>query len=166
MVFRKGSANPVPVPALSIEALPNDAVVALIESVGVSRSVSNEWISQLMLGNADALVSLFLILLPELEHLHLGPNFAIVNTIMGKLLRESLSKRGGLHSRELVCLPNLSSVLILARPNHHRRRKEPYNTQDLLPFFYAPRLQHLCLCIDNPDTFTWLVEYSPTCNSL
>lgn len=165
-VFRKGSANPIPVPALSIEALPVDAATALIQSTGASKSISNEWINQLMLGNADALVSLLFILLPKLEHLYLGPNFAVVNTIMGQLLRESLRKRDGLHSSELECFSNLSSVTVLPRPNHHRRRKEPCNAQDLLPFFYAPRLEYLCLCIDNPDTFTWPAEYPPTCDSL
>jgi hypothetical protein len=129
------------------------------------------WKTAFREGSLDAVVSLIVILLPELVHLSILDNFARDNRILNQTCVHALQSKmrhEGKKSSAEACQLNLSTlcdVTIFQRPCTN---KDPLwkNTPEILAWFYLPAMKRLRLTIDNPFDFAWPFPQPPQAQNL
>lgn len=149
--FTKSSSltSPEPIP-LPVSGLPMSLALQRIRSTGIP--CAEDWERSLQDGAADAIVTLLVTMLPDLESLHIGPNFAVENFRLGAMFRCALQIDGQTGTRTLPKFQCLSHIS-LRRRLRPWRHPEANNTADVLPFFSLPSIQDLSISIDNPKTW-------------
>ena len=130
------------------------------------------WIRELKAGSMDAFVAVLISQLSHLRNLSIGPNFARENPIFGMVLKSALCDRVDL-SHGLPVFKNLQHVSFSYGESFSQgvrlengRYRFHKNTDEVLPFFYLPALQHLSLSIDNPISFAWPALHPPSLSTL
>lgn len=157
-------------PKISVAKGDLERPLSLVKSLKVP--YRDLWIRELEVGTMDAFVAVLISQLSHLRNLSIGPNFAQQNLILGMVLKSALCE-GADMSHGLSAFKHLQNVsfrYIHAYPRGEKLDNGRYrlhkNTDEVLPIFYLPALQHLSITIDNPVSFAWPAQKSPTLSTL
>ncbi|KAK4224310.1 hypothetical protein QBC38DRAFT_371296, partial [Podospora fimiseda] len=97
-------------------------------------------------GVKDAYLALIMVSAPNLRHLRFGGHFFLDSMHIGNIMRFAIS------SKPLpTILPHLETVC-LERKIPRQREWSERNTEDILPFFYLPKLKNMSIWISDPPT--------------
>ncbi|TKX20258.1 hypothetical protein C1H76_7558 [Elsinoe australis] len=117
-------------------------------------SFSRAWEEALLRGEVDALVTLLLSQLANLQSLKLGPCFTLYTDLSASLLNASLRDNADAH---LPCFDKLGFVGYDFQPLSHRRMQQR-DSHNMLPMFYLPGMRTITACLDNPNILSWPIH--------
>lgn len=144
-------------PPLSVSALPTTLAVDHIRSTGITDA--DGWIKELEQGALDAVIALLVSMLPNLETLHLGPDYTIRSFRLGMVFRSALQVNGDNGNEQLPSFQCLRGVRFSGKSREWLHR-ESNNTADVLPLFRLPAVDWLSVSIDNPKSWPFEISAS------
>ena len=165
------------IPRCSVEGLPLEKALKLMEEMMNGSGSFALWTRELEVGSLDAMVTLLVSLLPDLESLHLGPSCTLDNGLLGHFLRAALCNAPPSNTKQsLPSYHKLQTVTVAPRfaeqdiPLWGREVSASYidyhNSADVLPWFYLPSLRGISVSIDTPVNFHWPTERPPRAAAL
>lgn len=130
-------------------AVPVEALVDAVRETGVHEELRLGWEEGLREGTMDAFVALLLARLPNLASLYMDANYTLYTGITGCMLDLALSHPA---TCNLPRFRNLRRVVAVDWGDRPRPTGTP-NTDEVMPLFYLPSIQHLQVTVDNPKPY-------------